>query len=79
MLRTATAFWPDRREARRGDELEIPPPSVGAPVGVRVPLRHLTRGFTFDVKCDLSVPLRELARAGGLLHALRDNLAAGTP
>lgn len=69
----------DRREARRGDELEIPPPSVGAPVGVRVPLRHLTRGFTFDVKCDLSVPLRDLARAGGLLHALRDTLAAGTP
>lgn len=67
----------DRREARTGDELEVPPPTPGVPPGGRVPLRHLTRGFTFDVKCDLSVPLRELARAGGLLHALRDTIADG--
>jgi hypothetical protein len=67
----------DRREARAGDELEVPPPTAGVPPGGRVPLRHLTRGFTFDVKCDLSVPLRELARAGGLLHTLRDTIADG--
>jgi len=67
----------DRREARAGDELEVPPPTAGVPPGGRVPLRHLTRGFTFDVKCALSVPLRELARAGGLLHTLRDTIADG--
>ncbi len=67
----------DRREVRAGDELEVPPP-VGPAPGGRVSLRHLTRGFTFDVRCDLELPLRELARAGGLLHAMRDALAEGT-
>jgi hypothetical protein len=43
--------------------------------GGRVPLRHLTRGFTFDVRCDLVLPLRESARARGLLHAMRDTVA----
>lgn len=66
----------DRREVRAGDELEVPPPTGPAPGG-RVALRHLTRGFTFDVRCDLELPLRELARAGGLLHAMRDALAEG--
>ena len=64
----------DRREVRVGDELEVPPPTGPAPGG-RVALRHLTRGFTFDVRCDLELPLRELARAGGLLRAMRDALA----
>ena len=62
----------DRREVRAGDELEIPPPGVGLGVGTRVAIRHLTRGFTFDTRCDLELPLRELARAGGLLRALRE-------
>ena len=68
----------DRREVRGGDELEIPPPpSVPGPGG-RVAVRHLTRGFTFDVRCDLEVPLREIARAGGLLRAVRETLLEGS-
>jgi hypothetical protein len=43
-----------------------------------VSIRHLTRGFTFDVRCDLELPLRELARAGGLLRALREARAEAT-
>jgi hypothetical protein len=39
-------------------------------------VRHLTRGFTFDVRCDLEVPLRELARSGGLIRAVRDAVAS---
>jgi aconitate hydratase len=62
----------DRREVRAGDELEVPPPGGASGVGARVAIRHLTRGFTFDVRCDLELPLRELARAGGLLRALRE-------
>ena len=62
----------DRREVRAGDELEIPPPGGTSGVGTRVAIRHLTRGFTFDVRCDLELPLRELACAGGLLRALRE-------
>jgi aconitate hydratase len=62
----------DRREVRAGDELEVPPPGGATGVGTRVAIRHLTRGFTFDVRCDLELPLRELARAGGLLRALRE-------
>jgi aconitate hydratase len=62
----------DRREVRAGDELEIPPPGGAFGVGSRVAVRHLTRGFTFDVRCDLEPELRELARAGGLLRALRE-------
>ncbi len=61
----------DRHEVRRGDELEIPPPGGPQGPGARVAVRHLTRGFSFDVRCDLDVPLRELARAGGLLRAVR--------
>ncbi len=61
----------DRHEVRRGDELEIPPPGGAQGIGTRVAVRHLTRGFSFDVRCDLDVPLRELARAGGLLRAVR--------
>ena len=61
----------DRHEVRRGDELEIPPPGGPQGPGARVAIRHLTRGFSFDVRCDLDVPLRELARAGGLLRAVR--------
>ncbi len=68
----------DRREVRAGDELEIPPPPAVAGTGGRVAVRHLTRGFTFDVRCDLEVPLRELARAGGLLRAVRDTLTEGS-
>ncbi|MEQ1834679.1 MAG: hypothetical protein ABL977_16660, partial [Candidatus Eisenbacteria bacterium] len=67
----------DRREVRAGDELEIPPPPAVPGAGGRVAVRHLTRGFTFDVRCDLEVPLRELARAGGLLRAVRDTLTEG--
>ncbi len=67
----------DRREARPGDELEVPPPGGPHGLGGRVAVRHLTRGFTFDVRCDLDVPLRELARAGGLLRAVRDAHAEG--
>jgi aconitate hydratase len=63
---------PDRREVRAGDELEIPPPGGHAGIGTRVAVRHLTRGFTFDVRCDLEQPLREVARAGGLLRAMRE-------
>ena len=62
----------DRREVRAGDELEIPPPGGVSGVASRVAVRHLTRGFTFDVRCDLELELRELARAGGLLRALRE-------
>jgi len=62
----------DRREVRTGDELEVPPPAAHAGFGTRVSVRHLTRGFTFDVRCDLELPLRELARAGGLLRAMRE-------
>jgi aconitate hydratase len=62
----------DRREVRAGDELEIPPPGSGVLPGGRVAVRHLTRGFTFDVGCDLELPLREVARAGGLLRAVRE-------
>jgi len=69
----------DRREVVAGDELEVPPPAASAGPGVRVAIRHLTRGFTFDVRCDLEPPLRELARAGGLLRAVRESLAAGSP
>lgn len=61
----------DRHEVRRGDELEIPPPGGPQGPGIRVAVRHLTRGFSFDVRCDLDVALRELARAGGLLRAMR--------
>jgi len=61
----------DRHEVRRGDELEIPPPGGPQGPGMRVAVRHLTRGFSFDVRCDLDIPLRELARAGGLLRAVR--------
>ena len=63
---------PDRREVRAGDELEIPPPGGLAGIGARVSVRHLTRGFTFDVRCNLELPLRDLARAGGLLRAMRE-------
>lgn len=66
----------DRREVRAGDELEVPPPPTGSSPGGRVSVRHLTRGFTFDVRCDLEVPLRELARSGGLLRAVRDSVTA---
>jgi aconitate hydratase len=66
----------DRREVAVGDELEIPPPPASPGPGVRVAIRHLTRGFTFDVRCDLEPPLRDLARAGGLLRAVRESLAA---
>jgi aconitate hydratase len=69
----------DRREVSSGDELEIPPPPETQVAGVRVAVRHLTRGFTFDVRCDLPPPLRELAGAGGLLRATRETLAAGAP
>jgi hypothetical protein len=62
----------DRREVRAGDELEIPPPAAASGRGGRVSVRHLTRGFTFDVRCDLEIPLRELARSGGLIRAVRD-------
>jgi aconitate hydratase len=62
----------DRREVRAGDELEVPPPGGASGIGTRVSIRHLTRGFTFDVRCHLELPLRELARAGGLLRALRE-------
>jgi aconitate hydratase len=62
----------DRHEVRAGDELEIPPPASSPGRGGRVSVRHLTRGFTFDVRCDLEVPLRELARSGGLLRAVRE-------
>jgi aconitate hydratase len=61
----------DRHEVRRGDELEIPPPGGAQGPGMRVAVRHLTRGFSFDVRCDLDIPLRELARSGGLLRAVR--------
>jgi aconitate hydratase len=64
----------DRREVRVGDELEVPPPPAALGPGGRVAVRHLTRGFTFDVRCDLDPSLRELARAGGL----RQTMAAGT-
>jgi aconitase family protein (aconitate hydratase) len=67
----------DRREVRAGDELEIPPPTAAPGPGGRVSVRHLTRGFTFDVRCDLEVPLRELARSGGLIRAVRDAVATG--
>jgi aconitase A len=66
----------DRNEVRAGDELEIPPPPASPMPGGRISVRHLTRGFTFDVRCDLEVPLRELARAGGLLRAVRDAMLA---
>jgi aconitate hydratase len=66
----------DRREVVAGDELEVPPPPESSGPGVRVAVRHLTRAFTFDVRCDLEPPLRELARAGGLLRAVRESLAA---
>ena len=62
----------DRREVRAGDELEVPPPGMAPGVGTRVSIRHLTRGFTFEVRCQLELPLRELARAGGLLRAMRE-------
>jgi len=62
----------DRREVRAGDELEIPPPGGLSGIGTRVSVRHLTRGFTFDVRCQLELPLRELARSGGLLRAMRE-------
>jgi len=65
----------DRREVRAGDELEVPPPGGASGIGTRVSIRHLTRGFTFDVRCHLELPLRELARAGGLLRALRESRA----
>ena len=65
----------DRREVRAGDELEVPPPGGLAGVGTRVAVRHLTRGFTFEVRCELELPLRELARAGGLLRAIRESRA----
>ena len=67
----------DRREVRAGDELEIPPPAATPGPGGRVSVRHLTRGFTFDVRCDLEVPLREIARSGGLLRAVRDAVSSG--
>jgi len=65
----------DRREVRAGDELEVPPPGGLAGVGTRVAVRHLTRGFTFEVRCELELPLRELARAGGLLRVIRESRA----
>ena len=65
----------DRREVRVGDELEVPPPPALLGPGGRVALRHLTRGFTFDVRCDLDPSLRELARAGGLRRAMAAGLA----
>ena len=68
----------DRREVRAGDELEVPPPPPVPGAGGRVAVRHLTRGFTFDVRCDLEVPLREFARAGGLLRAVRETLREGS-
>jgi len=67
----------DRLEVKAGDELEIPPPSPGQPRGGRVPVRHLTRGFTFEVRCELEVVLREIARTGGLPRALRAAMTAG--
>ena len=67
----------DRREVRPGDELEIPPPPTGPVRGGRVSVRHMTRGFTFDVRCDLDIPLRELARSGGLLRAVRESVTSG--
>jgi aconitate hydratase len=66
----------DRREIRAGDELEVPRPPASSGTGVRVAIRHLTRGFTFDVRCDLEPELREVARAGGLLRTVRESLAA---
>lgn len=64
----------DRRELEAGDEVELPPPIAESPGG-RVALRHLTRGFTFDVRCALLAPLRGVARAGGLLRAVHDAIA----
>ena len=66
----------DRREVRVGDELEIPPPPALLGPGGRVAVRHLTRGFTFDVRCDLDPSLRELARAGGLRRAMAVGVAS---
>jgi len=68
----------DRREVRAGDELEVPPPGQALPAGGRVAVRHLTRGFTFDVRCDLPPALRDVARAGGMLRALGEALAEET-